>query len=242
MHAKNTLVVLSIYSKKLFSLKNLIFFVFSFFLFWTLYASIISIAEHNYEQDPAHHTLIIDQWRMRICIYGIYSAFIINYSYLFLKKNNFKQVDNLKNTTSNTIVTFFLFILIWGIFSGIMLNQMQPYKYDSNGLMKYDYKIMLYLMIMMISYSFISLLVLSLIVENVKNVEKYTNFYYIFLVFVVIFQFIFFIFILKNLASLSNNDTLDKFNLISKSLILTTIILLFLNIVNRLIRRRYYKK
>ncbi|BDV02641.1 MAG: hypothetical protein HPAVJP_5300 [Candidatus Hepatoplasma vulgare] len=232
-----------VYFKKLFSYKNIIFFILCFFLFWTLYSSIISISKYEYAQDPDAHTLIIDKWRMRILVYGIYSTFIVNYSYLFLKKNNFKQINSFRNTISNVMITIFLFILIWFIFIIFMLVQMEPYKYyPDNGLVTYDYKIIMYLLIMMMGFNLVSLFIISIIAENTKNIEKYNSFYYIFILTIVVIQAIFFLYILEILGLADGDETLHKFNLISKSFILSIIILFLLNILNRSVRRRYYKE
>lgn len=224
------------YLKKLFSFKNIIMFLITFFFFWSFYDSIIRISEHNYALDPENHNIIVDRWRMAIEIYGIYFTFLINYSYIFLKKNNFNQFSENKNTISNIIVTSIFFLLLWSFFLIAMIIKMIPY-HNQNG--NYDWSVMIYLIILMISINIISLLFLSLINPNIKNTEKFAIYNYTFVIVVVVLQCIFFIWTEK-IFSLDANETLDTFNLLSIIFLSTLSMLFILNILERLILRNVF--
>ncbi|BDV02419.1 MAG: hypothetical protein HPAVJP_3080 [Candidatus Hepatoplasma vulgare] len=206
-----------------------------FFSLWTLYENLNEIIKYSTANDER---IITRQWRLKIYITGIFFTFIINYSYIYLKKNNFKQISANKNTMINIIIIVFFIILCWGTTFTIMFFQIKPLKDLYNS---YDYNVVIYIFFIMFFYNLIFLFVFSLINEFFKKIHKKANFLYIFLILVIVLQIIF-IFNIQNFISLSNDKILDKLHNTSFILFFIMIIFFILNLLEKIIFRKLYKK
>lgn len=107
---KESIYLFNFYFKKLFNLKNFLFAVITFFLFFTLFRSLNVVINATNDSATNWADYIEDFWNLNFFFITIYGTFFSGYIYLYLKKINFSYVDNKKNTFINlSIVSVFLF-------------------------------------------------------------------------------------------------------------------------------------
>lgn len=229
------LYLIYFYFKQLLNTKNLILFCIMFFLLWTLYDNLNSIIKYSAKDDVR---LITKEWRLKIDIMGIYFTFVTIYSYIYLRKNNFSQINKNENIVINIIIIFILFLLTWGITFAIMFHQIYPYKdlYDS-----YDYKVLIYMFIIMFFYNLASFFILNFLLINFKKLKQKPNFLYVFLILLIVIQVILFFWI-QNFISLPADETLNKLYNLSFAFILITVIFFILDVIERLIFNQINKQ
>ncbi|BDV02417.1 MAG: hypothetical protein HPAVJP_3060 [Candidatus Hepatoplasma vulgare] len=236
----NFFYLIIFYIKKLFNFKNVVFFIISLLLFLTLIFSVNTLFKSIYQEDSQKYLLFINQWRSKMCFFAIYITFITNYCYIYLKKNNFNQIKDNKNTLINIIIVFLILTIFWVILFSVMIFQMNNYKNQEERDLVDIYKTLIYASILMFVFNLISIFIISLIYETKNKKERNFNLFYIFLLGVFVLQFLFY-FVLLAIFNNSSNVIMMKFNNISKILVPFLFFLIFLNLMQRIIIRRFNK-
>lgn len=205
------------------------FFIFTFILFFIFESQLEIITK--FVNDEKFINFV---WRVRNCIFGTYIIFVVDYVYIYLKRNNFKQINSLKNSFCNIFITFLIFIILWGMLLVpiyIQRDLIQTYEL-------YYYQVVLYIFFIMITFNLISLFILSFISENKKeNFNQKSNFFYVFLIAVIVLSLILF-FWLEMILGLENYETMKDFKIILEIFIILDLILFLANIFERIILRK----
>lgn len=175
-----------------------------------------------------------------VCI-SLWVGIVIQYIYIYLKRNNFLHLAMVKNSIINFLIIFAIFLLLWSLIWIIVINKNQYLE----GYPNYDHLIQ-FEAVRNIFFNFVLLTFIELLILSFFNNEKHISFSFTVVILIFLLHLTYVFYTIK--PSIGGKSTLLNEN--TKLLIYINLLvlsfLIFINFLKRFINKKrnikFYKK